>query len=82
MDHDLDHRPRPIDGDDVAGAVPDIGCYELYDGTTRRLSGTDRYKTACDIWENTLPEGSAASAVLATGQNFPDALSLRRLPRG
>ncbi len=79
VDHDLDHRPRPIDGDDVAGAVPDIGCYELYDGTTRRLSGTDRYKTACDIWENTLPEGSAASAVLATGQNFPDALSAAAL---
>jgi hypothetical protein len=79
LGHDLDGRPRPIDGDDVAGAVPDIGCYELYDGATRRLFGDDRYKTACAIWEQTLPEVSASSAVLATGQNFPDALSAAAL---
>ena len=25
LDHDLDYRARPVDGDDVVGAVPDIG---------------------------------------------------------
>jgi len=79
LDHDLDFRARPVDGDGVVGAVPDIGCYELTDGVTRRLFGDDRYKTACDIWEKTLPESSASSAVLATGQNFPDALSASAL---
>ncbi len=79
LDHDLDGRPRPIDGDDISGAVPDIGCYELYDGVVRRLSGGNRYETACDIWSKTLPEASTSSAVIATGRNFPDALSASAL---
>lgn len=79
LDHDLDYRPRPIDGDAIAGAVPDIGCYELFDGTTRRLAAADRYATACEIWKNTLPEASTASAVIATGANFPDALAASAL---
>lgn len=39
-----------------------------------RLSGTDRYLTAVQVSQDAFPEG-ADTVVIATGSNFPDALS-------
>lgn len=42
--------------------------------TTERISGYDRYQTAVAISQKGWPDGSA-SAILAYGEDFPDALS-------
>jgi putative cell wall-binding protein len=46
--------------------------------TTTRIGGANRYDTARLAAEATFP-GGAATAVLATGQNFPDALAASTL---
>ncbi|WP_460967036.1 cell wall-binding repeat-containing protein [Pedococcus soli] len=43
-------------------------------GSVERLSGSDRYATAVTVSRSRWPDG--ASAALASGANFPDALSL------
>ncbi|KLU60435.1 N-acetylmuramoyl-L-alanine amidase LytC precursor [Peptococcaceae bacterium CEB3] len=48
--------------------------------TTNRLEGTDRYGTAVAISQAGWPNG-AMTAVLTTGENFPDALSAAPLAR-
>ena len=55
--------------DGVLGALED-----LTDGDVERISGSDRYATAQAISEAAFP-GGADQVFLATGQNFPDALS-------
>ncbi len=47
---------------------------ELTDGDVERVSGSDRYATARAISEAAFPAGTDR-LFLATGQNFPDALS-------
>jgi putative cell wall-binding protein len=42
---------------------------------TIRLSGADRFETARQVVANAFPKGTASSAYVATGFNFPDALS-------
>ncbi|TDB39831.1 MAG: hypothetical protein D9V44_02480 [Actinobacteria bacterium] len=42
---------------------------------TGRLSGQDRFKTAVKLSEAAYAAGSCPTVVLATGENFPDALS-------
>lgn len=49
-----------------AGAVGDTG--------TRRIQGADRYATAAQVALDSFPDG-AATVVLATGQDFADALA-------
>jgi putative cell wall-binding protein len=44
-------------------------------GDVVRLSGVNRYETALKLSRETFGAGSSAYAVLATGENFPDALS-------
>jgi putative cell wall-binding protein len=53
-----------------AGAVQDT--------TTSRLQGQDRYRTAAAVATDTFPDGADA-VVLATGENFPDALAANGL---
>lgn len=48
--------------------------------TSQRLWGTDRYGTAIDISKNGWSEG-AEYAILANGENFPDALSAAPLAK-
>ncbi|GAC1591268.1 MAG: hypothetical protein NVS3B21_09610 [Acidimicrobiales bacterium] len=52
----------------IAAAVPDA--------PMRRMSGADRFETAAAVAGRTFASGAAASIVyLATGQNYPDALT-------
>jgi putative cell wall-binding protein len=46
--------------------------------TTSRLGGLDRYQTAADIAEAAFPSG-ASTAIVATGENYPDALAANYL---
>ena len=46
----------------------------LYDPVVTRIQGADRYETASQIAEKGWPDGSEY-VVVATGQNFPDALA-------
>ena len=45
-------------------------------GTVVRIGGTDRYDTSRRIVADAFPAGSAEDVFLATGGNFPDALSV------
>jgi len=76
-------------GEDEAGELYlgeyfDSTVYQLRDGdaaadaSLRRLQGADRYATAIAVADAVFPSG-AASAVLATGESFPDALSASAL---
>lgn len=40
-----------------------------------RLAGADRYATAVEVSKDTFADGAGVPVVLATGQDFPDALS-------
>lgn len=59
------------------------GQYTMHYGTSRtpvwsqtvRLAGTDRFKTAVALSAATFAAGSCETVVMATGENFPDALS-------
>lgn len=58
-----------------------IGCFlnvKAY-ASTVRLAGTDRYKTSIEISKSGWKDGSSQGAVLATGENYPDALSAASL---
>jgi len=64
---------RPVDGDGDGAAAPDMGFHEFVYPTLGRLFGIDRYATAAEVALETF--GEAEMAVIASGQNFPDALS-------
>lgn len=70
---DVDGRVRPTDGDGDGTARHDIGAFERPESDPDRLSGLDRYLTAMAIVADTF--GEAEAAVVASGDNFPDALS-------
>ena len=65
--------PRPIDGDGDGTAVPDMGACEHPALELGALSGEDRYETAAAIALENFD--AAETAIVASGQNFPDALS-------
>lgn len=57
-----------------------IGCLlnvNAYASTKKvtRLAGDDRYKTSVEISKSVWKDGSSQGAILATGENYPDALS-------
>ncbi len=61
------------------GTVYVSGTSELYaigpaNPVTEGVAGADRYATAIEICQETFPTGSS-TVIIATGQNFPDALS-------
>lgn len=64
---------RPIDGDRNGSAVPDMGYHEFAFATLSRLWGADRYATAVDIIDSGFSTNDYA--VVASGANYPDALS-------
>lgn len=77
-------------GEDEAGEVYlgeyfDSTVYQLRNANTppvatlRRLQGTDRYATAIAVANDVFPSG-ATTAVVATGEAFPDALGASALP--
>ncbi|MBN2840086.1 MAG: cell wall-binding repeat-containing protein [Coriobacteriia bacterium] len=70
---DVEGRVRPTDGDGDGTARHDIGAFERPEPDPDRLSGDDRYLTAMAIVADTF--GEAEAAVVASGENFPDALS-------
>ncbi len=79
---DVAARPEvPLRGVDLASsgegfAVGDGGAMvELATTEVERLAGADRYATAHEISRGTWADGTADTAVLATGGDFPDALS-------
>ncbi|MBA4248580.1 MAG: hypothetical protein C0444_09860 [Microbacterium sp.] len=47
----------------------------LPSATIRRDAGANRYATSLEIAENAFPAGTTLTAYIATGANFPDALS-------
>jgi len=77
LDYDLLGADRPVDGDGSGAARNDMGAYEHPVPVLERLEGTDRYKTACEIWRSEMTH--AETAVIVTGENFPDALSASAL---
>jgi len=76
-DEDLEGTPRPLDGNGDGVARPDMGALEVTKLDAERLDGLTRYETACEIWAQTLTY--ADTAVIATGENFPDALAAASL---
>jgi putative cell wall-binding protein len=62
----------------AVGAVPVIGVL-----TTARTGGTDRYATAAQLFtQNAFTGGTNHVAVIASGANYPDALSANYLAAG
>lgn len=47
--------------------------------TFKRLAGTDRYKTMAAILQAGFGKGSAKTVIVATGENYPDALAASSL---
>jgi putative cell wall-binding protein len=73
---DLDGWPRPVSGD---GLIADAGCYESGGGGAIRIAGANRYSTASAAWADPYVLEKAYSAVVASGEDFPDALSASAL---
>jgi parallel beta-helix repeat protein len=64
---------RPQDGDAAGIARPDMGFYEHPESVVERFAGDNRYDTACQVVREWFD--SADTVVLASGEDFPDALS-------
>ncbi|PKQ21178.1 MAG: hypothetical protein CVT66_01635 [Actinobacteria bacterium HGW-Actinobacteria-6] len=64
---------RPVDGDGDGTAASDMGAYEHPALVLGELYGDDRYETAASVASAAFE--SAETAVIASGENFPDALS-------
>ncbi|MDP2400576.1 MAG: cell wall-binding repeat-containing protein, partial [Actinomycetota bacterium] len=58
-----------------ASVAPTVVMTPSVDSRTTRLWGENRYETAIAASRSAFPDGGATSALLATGETFPDALS-------
>ncbi|GAB4279770.1 MAG: hypothetical protein Kow0056_13380 [Coriobacteriia bacterium] len=70
---DIEKQARPQDGDGDGSAKPDLGCWEKPEADSERYAGTDRYDTACKAVRDAFDY--SYHVVIASGENFPDALS-------
>ena len=61
-------------GGAAAVADPVVAALRSYAGEVVRIAGSDRYATAASVARSTFPSG-ARSVVIATGEDFPDALA-------
>ena len=59
----------------VSSSVQNAVAAALPGATVRRDAGADRYATSRIIAQRAFPAGTTATAFIATGANFPDALS-------
>jgi len=64
---------RPQDGDGDGTPVPDMGYHEYVMPQVERVFGADRYETAVEIITSRYT--ACDNAIIASGQNYPDALS-------
>lgn len=65
---------RPVDGDGDGTATVDMGFFERPAPEINALAGDTRYETAVEVARETFPDMNG-TVVIASGQNFPDALS-------
>jgi putative cell wall-binding protein len=70
---DIDGTSRPQDGDGDGTAADDMGAWERPGLEISRYSGLDRYETAALIATGNFSDADVA--ILASGENFPDALA-------
>lgn len=70
---DIDGTTRPQDGDGDGTAADDMGAWERPGLEISRYSGLDRYETAALIATGNFTDADVA--ILASGENFPDALA-------
>ncbi len=73
-DDDYFGTARPQDGDGDGTADVDMGFFERPEPVLNALAGDTRYETAVEIARQTFPDMNG-TVVIASGQNFPDALS-------
>ncbi len=71
---DIDGTARPQDGDGNGSDIPDLGAWERPDLEVTRWGGADRYETAALVAENEFDPDDTGVAIVATGEDFPDAL--------
>ncbi len=62
-------------GGEAAVSAAVYNALELLPGTIERIQGADRFDTSRKITEEAFGPGGATSVFIATGSNFPDALS-------
>ncbi|PKQ36643.1 MAG: hypothetical protein CVT59_11760 [Actinobacteria bacterium HGW-Actinobacteria-1] len=72
-DTDFFGAARPVDGDAGGTAESDMGAVEHPELVLGALQGDDRYATAAAVAASAFE--SASTAIIASGENFPDALS-------
>lgn len=72
---DLEHSTRVTLGARGAAVAPVTVITPVDSARASRVWGMDRYATAIAVSREAFPAGETKTVVLATGENFPDALS-------
>jgi len=71
-----------LGGSDVVSAAVATALQAFTVGNVTRDSGADRYETALATSQHAFTDGFGGTAILATGENYPDALSAGSLFSG